>query len=170
MSKEERLFLWTTRSRVWQQQWVGTLTTWKKWRVCSMSMIHAKLVGQSKWKLKSPKISILPPRRLQCSRKSPNSEKNADSVSLFFFDGGGLYRQKKQMSCSGVTVSWASLQDKWLNRKDSNSNSSRWCLPQWKPTVRWHLSLNEETIACCTWVASCLHAWPHLPNVSTRFL
>ena len=70
-----------------------------------MSMTHAKLVGQSKWKLKSPKISILTLRRLQCSRKSPNSEKNADSVSLFFFDGGGLYRQKKQMSCSGVTVS-----------------------------------------------------------------
>jgi len=27
--------------------------------------------------------------------KTTKSEKKADSVSLFFFEGGGLYRQKK---------------------------------------------------------------------------
>ena len=75
--KRESSSLWTTRSRVCPQRWVGTLTAWQKRKVCSMSTIRTvlELVGLSKWKLKSPTISTLPPGRLQWSRKSQNSER-----------------------------------------------------------------------------------------------
>ena len=122
--RRESSSLWTTMSRVWAQRWVGTLTAWEKRKVYSMSMICTvlELLGQSKWKLKSPTISTLPPRRLQCSRKSQNSEKKADSVSLFFFEGGGLHRRKKWTSCGEVTVSWASSKDELLNRRRSKGS------------------------------------------------
>ena len=82
--RRESSSLWTTRSRVSPQGWVGTLIAWEKRKVCSVSICTVlELLGQSKRKLKSPTISTLPLRRLPCSRKPQNRRRRPIQLVCF---------------------------------------------------------------------------------------
>ena len=63
------------------------------------------MVGQLKWKLKIPKDKHPTSEEVAVFQKIRELREKANSVSLFFFEGGGLYRQKKRTSCGAVTVS-----------------------------------------------------------------
>ena len=62
---------------------LGTFSRLNAWRMSKILALLG-LVGQSKCMLKSPRIRSLPWWRLLYSRKSRNSVKNRESVSLFF--------------------------------------------------------------------------------------
>ena len=55
--------------------------------------------------IKVPNNKHFTSREIAVIQKITKLGKKADLVSLFFFEGGGLYRQKKWTSCGEVTVS-----------------------------------------------------------------
>ena len=55
------------------------------------------------------------------SNETRNSPRKTESVSLFLFLGGGLYRQKKCTCCGTVRVTWKSSKDVCVNGNNAET-------------------------------------------------